>query len=497
MPHARVNVLGGRVIDPASGRNEVIALRFEDGTITHIGQVPDDADLVVDATGLVVAPGFIDLHSHAQTRLGLRLQALDGVTTALDLEAGALPVRPLLAKMAAHGMPLNFGFSASWSAARMHVLDGAPLRDEAHPAGPASGLKMFSDHHTGERWGQAATAEQHARILALLEDAVAHGAIGIGMLLGYAPQTPPEEVRAVAELAARLQVPLFVHSRSMSPETPPTILDAVDELIGLAEDTGVHVHLCHLNSTSHARIAQVIERIRVAAAAGTRVTTEVYPFGYGCTDIGAAFLAPEVLADQGLRPDSIHHLGHGRKVRDFADLAALRAEDPSALCTIDFLDEDRPEDLAALMRAVAAPETAIASDSDTLVGVRGVPDPGGDEWPAPDGLSSHPRGAGCFAKAQRLLTAEDIPLTEFVRKASLLPAQILEGSVPAFRRKGRLEVGSDADIVVFDPARVRERGTVLQPAASEGVQHLFVGGTAVVRDGELLVDALPGAAVPG
>lgn len=495
MQQLTTNLIGGRIIDPETGRDEVGSLRVENGVITHLGEVPSDADVVIDATGLVVAPGFIDLHSHAQTRLGLRLQALDGVTTALDLEAGALPIAPLLAARTQHGMPLNFGFSASWSAARMHVLDGAPLRDEKHPSGPGSGLAMFSEHHPGPCWGQAASPEQHRRILELLEDAIGDGAIGVGMLLGYAPQVPAEEVRAVAELTARLGVPLFVHSRSMMPERAPTIIDAVDELIGLATSTGAHVHLCHLNSTSHARIDAVLARIREARARGVGVSTEAYPFGYGCTTIGAAFLAPDVLADQGVAPSDIHHLGLGRRVRDLTDLAHLRAQHPSAMCTIDFLDENDEEDFAVLLRAVGAPETAIASDADTLVGLNGTPDPSGDEWPIPPGLTFHPRGSGCFSKAVRILTAEGIALAEVIRKSSLLPAQILQDSVPAFRRKGRLQIGADADVVVFDAAGLREGGTVLAPSNSEGVHHLLVGGAVVVRDGAIVPESLQGAAI--
>jgi hypothetical protein len=184
---------GGRVIDPLSGLDEVADVAIGSGRIVAIAPGLE-AGRRLDATGLVVAPGFIDLHSHVHSIAGQRLQAHDGVTTSLDLEAGNSPLSRAYEIAAREGRPLNYGFSASWAALRLQILADVP----------ADGKVLTTLHNFGNpEWQRAATASEQRRLVGALESELADGAVGIGVLVGYAPDTDPDEYLAVAAAAAR------------------------------------------------------------------------------------------------------------------------------------------------------------------------------------------------------------------------------------------------------------------------------------------------------
>ena len=209
---------GGRVIDPETGLDEVLDVAVTAGVIVAVGSSGLRAARTLDVTGRVVTAGFIDLHSHAQNIPSLRLQALDGVTTALELESGAGDVRASLDRAAAEGRPVNYGYSASWAQARMEVLDGWS---------PAGGFLDFTTGIAAKGWQRPANGDELAKILDRLEDQLAAGALGIGVLVGYAPQTGRNEYLQVASLAARHDVPTFTHARFKNPEEPESALEGV------------------------------------------------------------------------------------------------------------------------------------------------------------------------------------------------------------------------------------------------------------------------------
>ena len=277
---------GARVIDPETGLDEVRDVGISGGQIAAVSASRLAGDAVVDVSERVLAPGFIDMHSHAQTVTGLRLQALDGVTTALELEAGALPVGTAYAEATAEGRPINFGYSAGWALARMRLLDDAAL---------GTSFNMFSKHQGAPNWRRPADARDVARVLDLLEEQIHDGALGIGVLVGYAPDSGRDEYFAVASRAARLGVPTFTHTRFISTEEPGTSLEGALEVIAAAAGTGAHMHMCHINSTSNRMIDDIADAVDRARGYGLQVTTEAYPYGSASTVIGAAFLASAAL----------------------------------------------------------------------------------------------------------------------------------------------------------------------------------------------------------
>jgi hypothetical protein len=213
------------------------------------------------------------------------------------------------------------------------------------------------------------------------------------------------------------------------------------------------------------------------------------------TAIGAAFLAPERLAERGLTPRSLIYAPTGEEVSGAGRLRELRAADPGGLAIIRQLDESDPGDKAVLLRYLTFPGSVIASDAMPLTWIGAAPEP--DTWPLPPPAFTHPRTAGTYARSIRTLSRDGgMSLPEILAKCSLHPAMLLQERVPAMRRKGRITKGSDADIVVFDPETITDQATYSDSTRpSSGIRHVLVNGTFVVCDGHLNTNAQPGRPV--
>lgn len=474
----------GRAIDPESGLDAVRDVGIRAGKVTEIAtQIADDGSPAVDVSGMVVAPGFIDLHSHASSIAGQRLQACDGVTTALDLEGGESPIAVAYARAIEEGRVINFGFSASWALSRMAQVAGIEV----------TGIPgVFRQHIGVPAWQRPAENAAVVKILDAISSDLDAGGVGIGVLLGYAPRIDPAEYLAVARLGATRGVPVFTHTRALAELSPDLPIDGAEEIAQAAQSTGARMHYCHINSTSRRHLQRVYQEVDRANAAGATLTTEAYPYGAGATGIGATFLDPANLSRLGIKTTDITYVPTGERVQSAERLTELRSADPGGLAIHDFLDETDPGDRALLLHPLRAPNTMVASDAMPLEWLNGPAYP--RVWPLPPTAITHPRTAGTFARATRVMTRElGYPVSEAVRRCSLLPARVLEAAVPAMRVKGRLQHDCDADLVVFDPQVITDTSTYqASTRPSAGIAHVLVNGVPVVRDGRLVEDAFPG-----
>lgn len=480
-------IANGRVVDPESGLDATRWIGIRGATIAAITATPLRGKDTLDAKGLVVAPGFIDLHAHGQYLAAARMQAFDGVTTALELEAGTLPVALAYAQVAKEGRPINYGFSASWLFGR--------IAEKEHVE-PDGDISYFQNAQRKKGWQYTiASPQETARIMARVEQGLKEGAIGIGVLAGYAPGYGRKEYYALAQLAKKYDVPTFTHIRYLSVIEPQSSFEAYEELVSLAASTGAHMHISHLNSTSTRDIPLVAELIRGAQSRGVKVTTEAYPYAAGSTVVGAEIFRGNWRERMGGAKASDIEV-NGKPYND-STLAEVQEKAPGTWIVVHFMrPEQNPQDQDYLDQAVLFPGGAVASDAMPWTSQgKTITD---DVWPLPSDAFAHPRSAGTFTRFLRDYVRErkKVDLREGLKRVSLTPAKILEQSVPQMRQKGRLQVGKDADVVVFDLATVSDKATFTQPnQQSVGMRHVVVNGVPVIRGGELVRSALPGKAI--
>jgi N-acyl-D-aspartate/D-glutamate deacylase len=448
---------GGHVMDPETGVDAVRNVGVRDGKIARISREALSARRVVHAGGLIVAPGFIDLHQHGQDIASQRVKALDGVTSALELEIGVPDIAQFLALKEGHSL-IHYGTAASHVAARSLAF-GAPLPPGAilPKSGPAT--------------DQPATPAQIEAIRRRLRGELDAGGLAVGMGIQYTPGATRLEVIDMFRLAAEHSVPVYTHVRSGGRAEPGSSIESISEVIGAAAITGASLHIVHVNSSCARDSLECLAMIEGARARGLDVTTEAYPYIAGMTAINSALFNPGWQEKLGIGygnlvlPDTGEHL-----TKDRFDV--LHNSNTTQLVVI-FSNTQEVVD-----QVIAHPLVMIASD----------------------GAEGHPRNAGTYSRvlAQYVREKGAITLMDALRKMSLMPAQMLDRSTPAARQKGRLQEGADADIVVFDVGTIGDRSTYEKPMEpSVGVRYLLVQGTVVVDQGKIVRDVFPGRALRG
>jgi N-acyl-D-aspartate/D-glutamate deacylase len=421
---------------------------------------------MVSAKGMVVAPGFIDLHQHAHDLESQRLKVLDGVTTALELEIGVPDVAAFLKDMQGQAL-INYGTSASHPAARARVF-GEPLPAEtphAHPVTPVLVPK------SGAATDRPATPEQIDAMRKQLNAELDAGGLAIGMGLQYTPGATRHEVLEMFRLAAERHVAVYTHVRSTGQMEPGSAVESISEVIGASAITGAPLHIVHINSSCLKDSMECLEMVEGARAHGLDVTTEAYPYIAGMTYINSALFNPGWREKLGI---------------DYKDLVL-----PD---TGEHLTKERFEEL----HASSAPHVVLIFANTQEMVDKIIPHP--LVMIASDGEKSHPRNAGTYSRILRQYVREKgtVTLMDAIRKMSFMPAQMLERSTPAPLKKGRLQEGADADIVLFDPLTVTDRSTFEKPMeASAGIHYVVVEGTLVVDAGKIVPNVFPGKALTG
>lgn len=436
----------GRVMDPASGLDAVRDVGVVGGRIVAVSGESLNGRLRIDATGLVVAPGFIDLHQHGFQAADLEFKVQDGVTAAFELEIGVLPVESWYRRLAGKS-PVHYGVTVSHPGARLKAFrPDIDVPDD---------LRVVS--FTGTL-GRAAERER-ATMEALLREGLDHGALGIGFGISYTPAAEVEEIQRMFAVAAARGVPAFVHVRSSG-------VGAITECLDAARRAACALHIVHIGSSASRDTAAALAAIDARRREGQDVTTEVYPYIAGSTRIESA-----VFDDWHKRPGVSYHdlLWPATGERLTAETFARYRKTGGYVISFTMTEEN-------VRRAIVHPGVMIASDSISF-----------------EKGAGHPRGAGTFARLLGHYSRDQgvLSLMEALRKITILPAQRL-AHVAAMQRKGRLAPGADADITVFDPAAVIDRATYTQLAPSAGIVHVMVDGKFVVRDGRRIRDAMPG-----
>jgi len=459
-----VVIEGGRVLDPETGLDAVRNVGVADGKIARISADRLQGKRVVNASGLVVAPGFIDLHQHGQEIESQRVKALDGVTTALEMEIGVPDVAAFLKRKQGHSL-IHYGTTASHLAARALVF-GSPL--EAPTDGPHPGVPDILPK-SGPATNDNATPEQIEKIQRRLRAELDAGGLGVGMGIAYSPGATRLEVIDMFRVAAERHLPVYTHGRSAGRIEPGSSIEAVSEVIGAAAITGAPLHIVHINSSCLRDVMECLALVQGARDRGLDVTTEAYPYIAGMTGVNSALFNPgwreKLGIDYGnlVLPDTGEHLTKER----FEELH----NSPRQHWVLVFANTQ--EMIDAL---IPQPLIMIASD----------------------GAEGHPRNAGTYSRvlAQYVREKKTLTLMEAIRKMTLMPAQMLERSTPGGKRKGRLQEGADADIVVFDPQTIADRSTFQSPMEpSVGVRYLVVAGTVVIDQGKIVADVFPGRAL--
>jgi N-acyl-D-aspartate/D-glutamate deacylase len=439
---------------------------IRDGKIVRVSPEALRGRRVVQASGLVVAPGFIDLHQHGQDLASQRVKALDGVTTALEMEIGVPDVAQFLRAKEGHSL-IHYGTSASHVAARARVF-GAPLSavDSRNRADSPEILPK-----SGPATDQPATPEQIEAMRERLHAELDAGGLAVGMGIQYTPGATRLEVIEMFRLAAERRLPVYTHMRSAGRVEPGSAIESVSEVIGAAAITGASLHIVHINSTCLRDSLECLSMVEGARARGLDVTTEAYPYIAGMTAVNSALFNPGWREKLGI---------------DYGDLVL---PDTGEHLTKERFDE--------LHNSSATHWVLIFANTQEVVDSV-IPHP--LVMIASDGAEGHPRNAGTYSRvlAQYVREKGTITLMDALRKMTLMPVEMLERSTPAARQKGRLQEGADADIVVFDAATISDRSTFEKPMEpSVGVRYLVVGGTLVVNEGKIVPDVFPGRAILG
>ena len=437
-------IANGRVMDPASALDDVRHVGISGGRIAAISPTPLVGNRVIDASRHVVAPGFIDLHEHGQQEESYRMMVRDGVTSAFELEVGTGDVAEWY-KARDGGQIVNYGVSVGHIPARMKVLGD-----------PGKGLLPAGIGGSG-----TATDGQMAAMEEILREGLKQGAVAMGFGSAYTPGAPISEIERMFRVAAQGGVSAHIHMRGG--------VEGLRETIAAAKSAGAALHIVHVNSSAGDELEAFLSAIKAARDAGQDVTTEAYPYGAGMTEIQSA-----LFDDWATWPDErfgLHQLVSTGERLTRTTFPKARAAGGTVII------HGRSE--AQTRAAVVSPLSMIASDGFIENG-RG-----------------HPRTSGTFAKVLGKYVRDEaaVTLMDALRRMTLEPARRLERRTPAMKNKGRIAVGADADLTIFDPATVIDRATYEDASLpSQGIPYVIIAGQPVVDRGQI-TSARPGRAI--
>jgi len=461
--------VGGRVFDPETKLDTIKNIGILNNRIAQISSGPLKGKEMINVSGLVVAPGFIDMHVHGRSNVEQEYQLHDGITTALELEFGI----EFLGNWydARKGTALiNYGASVCWPFERFMAID--KYRTSAGAAALyQTVIKGESSHDTrintiSPSYTEVLTPEEMNNTLANIKTALEAGGIGIGVPIGYLPKTKSEEMFRVFQLAGQMNALVFTHVRE------PNMI-SIQEVMADAMMTGAPLHIVHINSMSLGYVQFALDMIQSAKKKGFDISTELYPYTAGSTAIQSAVFNEGWQEKQGISYSDLQWVATGERL-------TKETFDSYRKTGGNVINHNmKPE---WIKTAIAAPGVMIASDG------------------MPFAKLAHPRTAGTFSRVLGKYVREEkvIDLNTAIEKMTLLQAKRLESIAPSMRFKGRIQVGADADITIFNPNTVIDKSSFEKGLAfSEGIEYVMVNGTFVLRNGKTVAAVFPGQPVYG
>ena len=456
---------GGRVIDPETKLDAIRNIGIINNRIAQISTEPLKGKQEINVSGLVVAPGFIDPHVHGLGNREQEYQLHDGVTTALELEIGVPFLKEWYASRESKAL-INYGASANWGFARMQAMEKYQQELLEWKQDIVNGNANSSMVTLGPSYGTALDKAQVPKMLDHIKNDLAAGGIGIGVFIGYVPGAGTEEIFRVYQFAGELQATIFSHVREPN-------LTAVQQAISDAVLTNAPLHLVHINSMTLGQIELGIEMVQTAQKKGYNITTEMYPYTAAATGINTNMFSDGWQQRIGISYEDLQWVPTGERLTK-ETFEKYRKTNGAVI-----LHMMKPEWIKA---GIAREGVMIGSD-------------GGTYSPL-----THPRTAGTYARVLGKYVREDkvLDLPTAIGKMTFLTAKMLEKVAPMMRYKGRVQVGADADITVFNPDTVIDKATFEQGLAfSEGIEYVIVNGAIVLKNGKTVENVFAGQPVYG
>jgi hypothetical protein len=471
-------ILNGRVMDPETEFDGIRNVGIKDGIIALITEETISGKETIDAKGLVVAPGFIDTHSHATDPFGQRISVADGVTTAMDLEHGALHLAEWYDQKGKEGQLLNYGASAMMIGARMLVHDPEVVLE-----GPQDIPSMLSKVNEAAKDGTAgwsvsrSNVEQINEVMKIMDEDLRAGALGIGVGSAYmAKGLNTYEQFEAQRTAGRYGRFTGAHTRFHASTTNPEAQLGVDEILANALLLKAPLLVCHDNDYGW---WENQEKLQIAREQGFNVWGEYYPFAAGQTAIGADFLQPALweVAGGNKYEETLYDpvMDKFYTKQEYLDMVA---KEPARVIVVYI-----PRRIPWIPMWIKTPGMTVASD--------GMPafDSNGNLWPAdtdPSKFQGHPRLAASYSTVLQLARQENVPLMFTLAQLSYNSAMYLgKTGLKDMHVRGRVQVGMVADLTLFDAEKVAPRATYkvgengLPPV---GIPYVVVNGKIVVKN---------------
>ena len=468
----------GRVIDPETDLDQICNIGIIGNQISDITKNSINGKVTINAKGLVVSPGFIDLHAHGQTNSAHRYQLKDGVTTALEMESGVAFIERWIEAKKGKSL-VNFGATAPHGFLRsiamtknkrtanqlidhfneneMKIEDSTS--DESKLSKEDERLKKLFNSLSSSNY-ESQTFNETEETKKLIKNYMEKGALGIGLPVGYYLGASAGEIFEIYKLAKTLDVTIYTHTRGFG-------MPGIQEAMAAATTAGASVHIVHANSMSLGEIETTLSMVESAQENGIDITTEVYPYTAASTSLES------ILFDEGWKETlniSYNDLQWEKTGERLNKKTFYEYRKKGGVVIIHMM---KPEWIRV---GVSNPISIIASDG------------------MPYAPGAHPRTAGTFSRILGKYVREEkaLDLVTALKKMTIMPARRLEKIAPSMARKGRLQVGADADITIFNPNTIIDNADFSGLKYSEGVQTVIIDGKIIVKEGRIIENVFPG-----